>query len=406
MRSEAIENLISVHWFHLGRHRAMKLLYPVSVSLSIGVGPWLAPCYNGEQIFRVGHMPGRLFTQYFLTEGITNTARWFESGALDEFRRDAAEAYERLESHDRPNEAVTEQELIMPVLELLGWADHLPQQGTARGEDIPDNLLFTDAGAKDRAAAGPPAERYRHAAAVQESKRFDLPLDASGRDPRPRTRKPSGNMLFEMPEEYDESDADLRSWTPHGQILRYLSTAEIESDGKIRWGVLTNGRVWRLYGPHSPQGHRILRGVPRRPARTGERARPPRLLPALPPRLLRPDRRRDDHLPGRRAGRGQALRGAGRPGPVERRVRQGLPGSGEGPVRRVGQRPRGRSPGRPHIPLPAPLHSLRRGQGTPSRKRPDLRQLWPQGPRPPTPSRRGWTTTTSSPTPPPTTTTT
>ena len=54
-------------------------------------------------------------------------------------------------------------------------------------------------------------------------------------------------MLFEMPEEYDETDAGLRSWTPHGQILRYLSTAEIESDGGIRWGVLTNGRVWRLY---------------------------------------------------------------------------------------------------------------------------------------------------------------
>ena len=128
-------------------------------------------------------MPGRLFTDYFLTEGITTTARWFESGALDDFRRTAAEAYERLDSHDRPNEAVTEQELIMPVLELLGWTDHLPQQGTARGEDIPDNLLFTDAEAKNRAAAGPPAERYRHAAAVQESKRFDLPLDASGRDP-------------------------------------------------------------------------------------------------------------------------------------------------------------------------------------------------------------------------------
>ena len=192
-------------------------------------------------------MPGRLFTEYFLTEGITTTGRWLESGALDDFRRAAAEAYERVEGYRRPNEAVTEQELIVPVLELLGWADRLPQQGAARSEDIPDNLLFTDAGAKDRAAAGPPAERYRHAAVVQESKRFDLPLDASGRDPRPRTRKPSGNMLFEMPEEYDESDADLRSWTPHGQILRYLSTAEIESDGKIRWGVLTNGRVWRLY---------------------------------------------------------------------------------------------------------------------------------------------------------------
>ena len=35
--------------------------------------------------------------------------------------------------------------------------------------------------------------------------------------------------------------------TPHGQILRYLSTAEIASESRIRWGILTNGGVWRLY---------------------------------------------------------------------------------------------------------------------------------------------------------------
>ena len=35
--------------------------------------------------------------------------------------------------------------------------------------------------------------------------------------------------------------------TPHGQIFRYLSTAEIASENRIRWGILTNGGVWRLY---------------------------------------------------------------------------------------------------------------------------------------------------------------
>ena len=197
-------------------------------------------------------MPGRLFTEYFLTEGIRTTERWGASDdALSEFRDATAEVYEKLEGYDRPNEALTEQELILPVLELLGWADHLPQQGAADGEDIPDNLLFTTAGAKDAAAAGPLAGRYRHAAVVQESKRFDLPLDASGSDPRPR--RPKGNMLFEMPADYREDDADSGNGArkPHSQILRYLSTAEIESDGGIRWGVLTNGRVWRLYDARS-----------------------------------------------------------------------------------------------------------------------------------------------------------
>ena len=47
----------------------------------------------------------------------------------------------------------------------------LPQQGTARNEDIPDHLLFADAGSKERASAEPnAAARARHAAVVEESK--------------------------------------------------------------------------------------------------------------------------------------------------------------------------------------------------------------------------------------------
>ena len=193
-------------------------------------------------------MPGRLFTEYFLTEGITTTARWNASSVpISEFRCAAAEAYAKLDGYDRPNEAVTEQELILPVLELLGWTDHLPQQGASRSEDIPDNLVFTDTESKDHAAALPSTERYRQAAVVQESKRFDLPLDASGGEPRPR--RPRGNMLFEMPDDYGEDEVapGQGARKPHSQILRYLSTAEIESDGRLRWGILTNGRVWRIY---------------------------------------------------------------------------------------------------------------------------------------------------------------
>ena len=58
---------------------------------------------------------------------------------------------------------------------------------------------------------------------VQESKRFGLPLDARDTDGRRGSR------------------------TPHGQILRYLSTAERDTDGDLHWGFLTNGGVWRLY---------------------------------------------------------------------------------------------------------------------------------------------------------------
>ena len=80
------------------------------------------------------------------------------------------------------------------------------------------------ADSKGRAAArSEPDLRYGDALVVEESKRFGLPLDAR-----------------------DEHDV-VRARTPHGQILRYLRTAEPRSDGGARWGILTNGSVWRLY---------------------------------------------------------------------------------------------------------------------------------------------------------------
>ena len=168
-------------------------------------------------------MPGQLFTHYFLTDGIKATAEWEASCSQPEafaaFRDGVHQRYDALNRSQEPNEAATEQELIRPVLELLGWADYLPQQGVAHNEDIPDHLLFADAAAKQQAAAERNAgDRLRHATVVEESKRFGLSLDSRE-----------------------------RSGTPHGQILRYLATAEIESEGRIRWGILTNGRVWRLY---------------------------------------------------------------------------------------------------------------------------------------------------------------
>ena len=173
-------------------------------------------------------MPGNLFTNYFLTEGIKATAEWCasisDSTAFAAFRDGVRQRYDALSGSEGPNEAVTEQELIRPVLELLGWADYLPQQGTTRNEDIPDYLLFTDAASKECAAQrSSPEERFRDAIVVEESKRFGLSLDARDRDTGRQSR------------------------TPHGQILRYLSTADIESESRIRWGFLTNGGLWRLY---------------------------------------------------------------------------------------------------------------------------------------------------------------
>ena len=173
-------------------------------------------------------MPGHLFTEYFLTEGIRATREWRASVSsaqtFDAFRDGVRERYEALSRAADPNEAVTEQEMIRPILELLGWEDYLPQQGTSQGEDIPDHLLFQGADSKARAVAQDrPEDRFSDALVVEESKRFGLPLDAR------------------------DADSPNRWRTLHGQILRYLSTAESETDGDLHWGFLTNGGVWRLY---------------------------------------------------------------------------------------------------------------------------------------------------------------
>ena len=173
-------------------------------------------------------MPGHLFTDYFLTDGIRDTDEWRESVSSEEeftmFRERVREHYSEVRLYHEPNESLTEGDLIIPVLELLGWVDTLPHQGTLHGEDVPDLLLFSDPDSRRRAASSPDhQQRYRDAIAVGEYKRFGLALDAR------------------------DEDGGGRARTPHGQILRYLSTADIESDGRVRWGILTSGDVWRLY---------------------------------------------------------------------------------------------------------------------------------------------------------------
>ncbi len=173
-------------------------------------------------------MQGQLFTQYFLTDGIRSTREWDANAAhptaFNRFRDGANGLFESFSLYEHPNEAETEQELIRPLLDLLGWADYLPQQGTSRNEDIPDLLLFADADSKARAAARDRADdRFLDAAVVAESKRFGRQLDAR------------------------EASGQARTGTPHGQMLRYLGTADSVTDGRLRWGILTDGGVWRLY---------------------------------------------------------------------------------------------------------------------------------------------------------------
>jgi hypothetical protein len=164
-----------------------------------------------------------LFTEYFLTEGVRQSAGWtgLDDPAIEAFRDRLAHVVDDLQIRYSPNEAETERDLIEPVLRLLGWNDFLPQQTAAKKgrSDVPDYLLFASAAAKTSAGPVPSNEKYKLGASILEAKAWELALD-----------KPNG-----------------REGTPSNQLLRYLGRVEIESEGAIRFGMLSNGRLWRLY---------------------------------------------------------------------------------------------------------------------------------------------------------------
>ena len=172
-------------------------------------------------------LQGSLFTQDFLEEGIVGTEEWraLDAKAVENLAAALRRVFAEFPVSGTANEAHTEQDLIHPVLKALGWEHMLPQQrASLKGRsDVPDVLLFADASSKTKAnAETEPANRFRHGIAVCEDKAWQVPLD--------RAEKSKGKQEV-----------------PSTQILRYLTQAEVHSDRRILWGILANGRHWRLY---------------------------------------------------------------------------------------------------------------------------------------------------------------
>ena len=174
-------------------------------------------------------MQGQLFSQDFLLRGVRETPAWqaLTDEAVASFRARLHAVFSGRDADSALNEAQTEAELISPVLGALGWDDSaLPQVNLSakRREDVPDWLLFANRQSKQQALALPKDEqRLRHGIALLEAKRWLRALDRGD------------------PAEPQDPDA------PSSQMLRYLSRADVVSDRRVKWGVLTNGAVWRLY---------------------------------------------------------------------------------------------------------------------------------------------------------------
>jgi hypothetical protein len=170
---------------------------------------------------------GNLFSTDFLTESIAQLSDWssIDDAALDILTLRLREVYSLFPTHQSPNESQTEDDLIWPILQILGWTAGLRQQNlTPKGrEDVPDGLLFKDSAAKAQAnRTDEEWRRYEFGLAVVESKRWNRPLD-----------RRSGRRGEET--------------APSTQMLRYLRRIDDLTSGKLRWGMLTNGGRWRLY---------------------------------------------------------------------------------------------------------------------------------------------------------------
>ena len=159
----------------------------------------------------------RLFADHFLLERLPE---WPEFANLD-----ARQLFDGLRGLweaeaaglETANEAQTEERWIQPILQLLGFA-YTVQAGVTVGLNRrqPDYALFLSDNDRRSADQLEGVARYERATAVADAKRFDRPLD----------RRVPGAGLTE---------------DPVAQIINYLSIT------RRPWGILTNGRLWRLY---------------------------------------------------------------------------------------------------------------------------------------------------------------
>ena len=112
----------------------------------------------------------------------------------------------------RGNEAQLESKFIGPLLAQLGWATVNQQSIIVQGKQAkPDWCLLLDA---DQANGLMVDADHARITAICESKAWDKTLDTGKAD---------------------------RESNPHHQLQDYLSTL------RVRFGILTNGRIWRLY---------------------------------------------------------------------------------------------------------------------------------------------------------------
>ena len=121
-----------------------------------------------------------------------------------------------------PNEAITIERVIAPILDALGWTARLPKRWLTSRDEV-DLTLFADADVMEQLLGQPQREQVLGATGIVECKSWRRDFDAAG------------------------TGGGRPSETAAQQIQRYLLIGGTDSDESLRWGMLTNGARWRLY---------------------------------------------------------------------------------------------------------------------------------------------------------------
>lgn len=178
------------------------------------------------------HRNQALFSDHYLNATLPMRSDW--RGLADEARPAMEEIARILDSYTpSENEAQVEEELVRPVLRLLGHTFEVqPALTTPEGTKRPDYVLYRDARsvASNKGRTLTDESLKGRAFAVADAKYWERPLDVSLKG--------------------GSKDA-FSNKNPSYQVSFYMQHSATE------WGILTNGRLWRLY--HRDTAHKADR---------------------------------------------------------------------------------------------------------------------------------------------------
>ena len=144
-----------------------------------------------------------------------------DSSEFDAFLEAARESLNTIQGVHEPDEEITIELAIGPILDSLGWPARRAKRSLTSRDEV-DLAIYADADESERLLAQPERAQVLGATGIVECKRWRRDFDASG----------SGSRAGE---------------TAAQQTQRYLLIGSADSGESLRWGILTNGARWRLY---------------------------------------------------------------------------------------------------------------------------------------------------------------